>query len=523
MGQKQASSNERRAGAERRLQPDSSRTAQAAVVLLAKLVAVLIGMLAGFFAAYLISVNFVAELQDQITNVQFSLDGISQEFSKLEPDYVQAGDEYRRMQAKFENQASPTEPTASIQQLPPPQALNPPAPENEQSQDDPSLGAVINLPLAHQSTGLDAQLSEAAERFLPLKRRWARLEDSQKFWQRQLEEHQTNLNQFNLLSLAVVLIFILLGYITYPLVQKGLNRITRQWSEILSGPGSRTSQALTGFFAGLVLSVILLLAIFSTLSIENSVFDSPLFRLVSGLVLVGVLGTSGSLIGITFFGPAPKREDPYQEFKAEAPPKILDTSVIIDGRIQDIAHSGFLGGALVVTNSVLRELQALADSADDRKRLKGRRGLELIREMQDDPRIDLRVFDDGSFDLQAHGTDEQLIIVSQAMGGHVVTNDYNLNRVAAIRNVRVINIHALANSVKTNHLPGDFLEIQILERGSQRGQGKGYLEDGTMVVVEDGEPYIGQTKAIKLTSVTQTAQGRMLFGRVDAVEGKQRD
>jgi len=105
------------------------------------------------------------------------------------------------------------------------------------------------------------------------------------------------------------------------------------------------------------------------------------------------------------------------------------------------------------------------------------------------------------------------------MQGQVVTNDYNLNRVAAIRNVRVINVNQLANAVKTNHLPGDFIEIFIFERGNQRGQGKGYLDDGTMVVIEDGEPYIDQTRLIKLTSVTQTAQGRMLFGRVDAADG----
>lgn len=515
MGQRQANRNERRKGAERRLAPQSSRMPQAAVLLLSKLIAVLIGTLVGFLAAYLISINFVVELQDQITSVQFALDGIEQEFSKLEPEYIQAGDEYRRMQAKFENQASTTEPSAITNTPPPPKVIDGSAVEDAGSQDDPALGAVLLPANEIQLTELDEQLSQAADRFLPLKRRWERLEDSQAFWQVQLIEHQNNINQFNVLSLEVVVIFILLGYLTYPLVQRGLKHVTRQWSEILSGPESRTTQALVGFFAGLVLSMLLLLAVFSTLSIENSVFDSPLFRLVSGLVLIVVLGASGSLIGVTFFGPPPQHEDPYQDFRADAAPKILDTSVIIDGRIHDISHSGFLGGALVVTNSVLRELQALADSGDERKRVKGRQGLELIKEMQDDPRTDLRVFDDSSFDLQAHGTDEQLIIVSQAMEGYVVTNDYNLNRVAAIRDVRVLNVHALANSVKTNHLPGDFIEIDILERGSQRGQGKGYLQDGTMVVVEDGEPYIGSLKTIKLTSVTQTAQGRMLFGRVD--------
>jgi uncharacterized protein YacL len=198
-----------------------------------------------------------------------------------------------------------------------------------------------------------------------------------------------------------------------------------------------------------------------------------------------------------------------------APPRLLDTSVVIDGRVQDIAAAGFMGGLLVVTNSVLRELQTLADSSDERRRSKGRRGLELVRKMQEDPRIDIRVFDDDQLGLRGFGTDEQLIYVANELGGVVATNDYNLNRVAAIRNVRVININELANAVKTNHIPGDFIEIAIVDRGKQHGQGVGYLPDGTMVVVEDGEPYIGHTETIKLTSVTQTVAGRLIFGRVD--------
>jgi uncharacterized protein YacL len=173
---------------------------------------------------------------------------------------------------------------------------------------------------------------------------------------------------------------------------------------------------------------------------------------------------------------------------------------------------------MIISNSVLRELQTMADSSDERKRSRGRRGLELVRKMQDDSRLDMRFFDDTVFDATAHGADEHLISTAQAMDAVVVTNDYNLNRVAAIKDVRVININALANAVKTNHLPGDIIEISILDKGRQRGQGVGYLDDGTMVVIEDGEPYVKQTKVIKLTSVTQTVQGRLIFGRVDAVD-----
>jgi uncharacterized protein YacL len=172
----------------------------------------------------------------------------------------------------------------------------------------------------------------------------------------------------------------------------------------------------------------------------------------------------------------------------------------------------------VIVGSVLRELQNLADSSDTKRRAKGRRGLELVRTMQEDPRMAVRVFDDSKLYETGRSTDEQLIHVARAMGGVVVTNDFNLNRVAAIHDVRVVNLNALANAIKTRLHPGDMLELEVIDRGKQRGQGVGYLDDGTMVVVEDGEPYIGQLRYVKLTSVTQTQQGRLMFGRVDLAE-----
>src|SRR6185436_16475728 len=135
-----------------------------------------------------------------------------------------------------------------------------------------------------------------------------------------------------------------------------------------------------------------------------------------------------ALIAVNYFGPGPRRLDPYRDLRALAKPKLLDTSVLIDGRIQEVAASGFLDGSLVVTSSVLRELQSLADSSDGRKRAKGRRGLELVREMQDDSRINLRIYDDTDFAAPGRATDDELVALAQAMGAAVVTNDYNLNR-----------------------------------------------------------------------------------------------
>jgi uncharacterized protein YacL len=326
------------------------------------------------------------------------------------------------------------------------------------------------------------------------------------------------LNQLDLLSGAVVLILMLLGYASHPLMLRVIDRAGVSWAALFAGPEPRTNQAVIGFFAGLILAVVVLLAIFNVFGQGESAFSSPPVRLLFGAFVVISLGVAGALVGVAYFAPAGAADDAYAAFRKLQPPHLLDTSVVIDGRINEVAASGFIGGALVVTNSVLRELQIMSDSADERKRAKGRRGLELLRKMQDDPRLDVRVYEDLGFDAQAHGTDEQLILVAQAMNGVVVTNDYNLNRVAAIRDVRVININALANAVKSNLLPGDMIEVQIVDRGKQRGQGVAYLDDGTMVVVEDGEPYLKQTKLIKLTSVTQTVQGRLMFGRVDLAQ-----
>jgi len=314
----------------------------------------------------------------------------------------------------------------------------------------------------------------------------------------------------------VVVVFSLLGYLLYPLTLRLLDRLSGQLESLTGNMEQRAIPATIGFFAGILIAIVVILAIFNTFS--EGILSLQWFRLLFGAFIVVVLGFSGLLVGIAYFGPQQQKQDPYAGYRRPSQIKVLDTSVIIDGRVRDVAQAGFLDGSLVVTNSVLRELQNMADSSDDRRRAKGRRGLELLRTMQDDNRIDVAVFDDSDFDAQAHSTDEQLIMLAQEMSGIVVTNDYNLNRVAAIRDVRVININALANAVKTNHLPGDIIDISVVDRGSQRGQGKGYLEDGTMVVIEDGEPFIGKVKTIKLTSVTQTVQGRMLFGRVDAVE-----
>jgi uncharacterized protein YacL len=318
----------------------------------------------------------------------------------------------------------------------------------------------------------------------------------------------------------VVVIFTLLGYLLYPLFFSRLKRSSARWSKVFSQPGLRTGPLLIGFFAGLVLAVLVLLAIFTTISMDYGILKLPPFRLAFGAIIAVVFGFIGALIGASYFSPPPPAEDPYKEFRRTAAPNLLDSSVLIDGRIYEVAAGGFLQGVLVVPDSILKELQSLADSADERKRLKGRRGLDMVNKLKGDSRLDCMVIDDSGFDWQARGADDHLIALAKAMAAQVVTNDSNLNRVASARDVRVVSLHELASAVKTNHLPGDFLELDISDRGKQRGQGVGYLPDGTMVVVEDGEAYIGKVRTIKLTSISQTQAGRLLFGRVDLAEGR---
>jgi len=190
---------------------------------------------------------------------------------------------------------------------------------------------------------------------------------------------------------------------------------------------------------------------------------------------------------------------------------LLDTSVIIDGRIADIAHTGFLFGPMVVPGFVLAELQHIADSPDGLKRQRGRRGLDILNRLQKEPGMPFRITD---LDVEGvRGVDDKLVILAKQMRCPILTNDYNLNRVAELQGVTVLNINELANAVKAVYLPGEDLEVHVLQEGKETGQGVGYLDDGTMVVVEAGREQIGRTVSVTVTKVLQTAAGRMIFAR----------
>lgn len=207
---------------------------------------------------------------------------------------------------------------------------------------------------------------------------------------------------------------------------------------------------------------------------------------------------------------------PYVEFAKEVKglkPYVLDTSVVIDGRIADVVETGVLDNQLIMPRFVLTELQAVADSHDKLRRARGRRGLDILNRLRSNKDVDLKIFDRELPEMDGQSVDMKLVLLAKHLEGKVVTGDYNLNKVAKLHNVPVINLNDIANSLKPVFLPGEEVEVKIVKYGEGPAQGVGYLDDGTMIVVEGGREHINKTVSIAVTSVLQTSAGRMIFGR----------
>jgi uncharacterized protein YacL len=207
---------------------------------------------------------------------------------------------------------------------------------------------------------------------------------------------------------------------------------------------------------------------------------------------------------------------PYVEFSKDVKglkPYILDTSVVIDGRIADIIDTGVLDNQLIMPRFVLAELQAIADSSDKMRRSRGRRGLDVLDRLRNNQAIDFKVYDRELPEMQGQPVDMKLLILARHLEGKVVTGDFNLNKVAKLQNVPVINLNEIANSLKPVFLPGEKIKLKVVKAGEGPGQGVGYLDDGTMIVIEDGRPHIGKEIEISVTSMLQTSAGRMVFGK----------
>jgi uncharacterized protein YacL len=211
---------------------------------------------------------------------------------------------------------------------------------------------------------------------------------------------------------------------------------------------------------------------------------------------------------------------PYVEFAKEIKgvrPYVLDTSVIIDGRIADLAETSILDSQLIMPRFVLAELQGIADSTDKLRRARGRRGLDVLGRLRSSPHVEFKIHDHEPPELSGQPVDMKLVLLAKNMGGKVVTGDYNLNKVARIHNVPVINLNDIANSLKPVFLPGEAIEARVVKAGEEPGQGIGYLDDGTMIVIEGGRDHIGRVIKISVTNVLQNSAGRMIFGRFQSV------
>lgn len=204
---------------------------------------------------------------------------------------------------------------------------------------------------------------------------------------------------------------------------------------------------------------------------------------------------------------APRREENPPTYSN----KILDTSVIIDGRIADICESEFLEGVLIIPEFVLEELRHIADSSDLLKRNRGRRGLDILNRIQKELDAQVEIVNYDFNDLNE--VDSKLVRLAQTLGGKILTNDYNLNKVAELQGVSVLNINELANAVKPVVLPGEEMHVKVIKEGKEHGQGVAYLDDGTMIVVDEGKKYIGEEISVLVTSILQTAAGRMIFAK----------
>jgi uncharacterized protein YacL len=270
--------------------------------------------------------------------------------------------------------------------------------------------------------------------------------------------------------------------------------------------------AVAGLVIGLVLSALM--------AIPLSMLPSPL-----GDILPFVSAMLGAYFGVTIM--VTREKDiltalNLRSVKDKAAPKelqvLVDTSVIIDGRIADISQTGFISGIILIPRFVLNELQHIADSPDVLRRNRGRRGLDMLNKLQKESLVPIRIMEidvDGSREV-----DDKLVRLAKDLSCPIITNDYNLNRVAELQGIKVLNINELANAVKAVVLPGETVTLHVLQEGKELGQGVGYLDDGTMVVIEEGRRHIGQTVDVNVTRVLQTVAGRMIFAQLSNRGGR---
>jgi uncharacterized protein YacL len=330
-----------------------------------------------------------------------------------------------------------------------------------------------------------------------------------------------NLNDIPLLNnpyVSAILGAIIFYLITFWAVDHVVNFV--RWAEesLVKVPITDIIFGSVGLVFGLVIAFLIGYAL--------NAIEVPILNTVAPIVLTLLFGYLGFQVGfkkrdelLTLFTSKKKKtgeEESEPETGAKNSLKILDTSVIIDGRIADICQTGFLEGTIVIPQFVLEELQHIADSSDVLKRNRGRRGLDILNRIQKELSIKVEIYE-GDFE-EIQEVDSKLVKLAKITNGVVVTNDFNLNKVCELQKVAVLNINDLANAVKPVVLPGEEMKVQVIKDGKEQNQGIAYLDDGTMIVVEEGRNYIGKHIDVLVTSVLQTSAGRMIFAKPKLLE-----
>ena len=323
-----------------------------------------------------------------------------------------------------------------------------------------------------------------------------------------------------LVGIVVGLVVGILFYLISPWIFSKVREFVKILDkEISKYPQTDILLGVVGLIVGLVIAYLLVGGLLGSIS------GMPLIKMILSIIIYIFMGYIGVKITLksrddlfninklSRLTTALNKEKSSKKGVVEnkIPPKVLDTSVIIDGRIADICKTGFIEGKLVIPRFVLNELQHIADSSDDLKRVRGRRGLDILNSIQKEMDMEVEISDVDFEDIPE--VDSKLLKLAETINGKVVTNDFNLNKVAQFQGVEVLNINELANAVKPVAIPGEEMIVQVVKEGKEHSQGIAYLDDGTMIVVDGGKKYMGQTISVLVTSVLQTPAGRMIFGK----------
>jgi uncharacterized protein YacL len=309
-------------------------------------------------------------------------------------------------------------------------------------------------------------------------------------------------------------LFIVHGYYGFPIALIGFFIGFMVALFVIQLEESIRKVSLRVIFGGVVgMIVALLIAVMLAYGLNFVSLEKPqvvpwIYALITGIMAyLGLLIGSKKIEEFSFFG--------FGQGKDASDHRVLDTSVIIDGRIADISETGFLQGNLIVPRFVLDELQHIADSADSMKRSRGRRGLDILNRMQRSAGINIEIMDQDFPKLK--GVDAKLVALAKKMNAKIITNDFNLNKVAELQGIKILNVNELANALKPVVLPGETMTVKIIKEGKEPGQGVAYLDDGTMIIVDHAQKHQGANVEVLVTSVLQTTAGRMIFSELKGV------